>query len=190
MHRIRPMLAALTTVALAALVLLPAAVSAAQNPNGCGQYGPVIYSSMRAPASLRTTGQHEFEYLVSWDSQFVGPGSVGTTGAITVTPGTPLYPSDVLMRLFSNWAQLTDGSVDFGVEVIDPAQSARFFVANYYLTGDKLFASTLVVSIRWQTSSGWSDWTVVPNGPSTSACAPGGVNHYGGLFKEAYGWAG
>jgi hypothetical protein len=178
------------TMTLIAMLLLPAAASATQSPNGCGQYGPVIYSSMPAPSSLRSIGKHKFEYLLTWDSLFGGPGSFSNSSSITFAAGTPLYSSDVLLRLFSNWGQLADGSVDFNVQVIDPTQPARFFVANYYNTGDTLFASTLVVSVRWQTSSGWSDWTVVPNGPSTSACAPGGVNQYGGLFKEAYGWAG
>ena len=86
---------------------------------------------------------------------------------------------------------LPDGSVSFDVTTLNPAQRARFAVTWFLNFRDTVFANSIQSSVRWETSPGvWSAWTALPKGPTTNVCAPGGVNHYGGFFKEAWGWGG
>ena len=103
----------------------------------------------------------------------------------------PIYPDDAFVRPFYLMVTLPDGSVSFDVTTLNPAQRARFAVTWFLNFRDTVFANSIQSSVRWETSPGvWSAWTALPKGPTTNVCAPGGVNHYGGFFKEAWGWGG
>ncbi|HEX8024805.1 MAG TPA: hypothetical protein VF484_01240 [Candidatus Limnocylindrales bacterium] len=187
---LRAALMAVTGLALSGGVV--SAGSGPNSPNACGQYGTVINFTMPLPSSIRTPGTHQYEFRSTWTPEFAGdPGEEIDANSVTFDNAAPVYPGTAFVRLFYLMVQLPDGSVSFDVTTLNPSQAGQFAASWFPADGDKVFASSVQVSVRWETSAGtWSDWTTVSKGPQTSVCAPGGVNHLGGFFKRAWGWGG
>ena len=193
MHSRRLALLQAALTALTALALTAGSASATpSNPNACSQYGSVINFTMPLPDSIRTLGTHQYEFRTTWTPESIGdPGEELDANAVTFDGAAPVYPGTAFVRLFYLMVQLPDGSVSFDVTTLNPSQKAVFAASWLPAAGDTVFASSVQVSVRWETSPGvWSAWTTVPKGPETSACAPGGASHFGGFFKRTWGWGG
>jgi hypothetical protein len=190
-------LALLQTALMAAVALgLSAGVTiAASTPlQACPPpvIGQAITFTMPLPDSIRSAGTHQYEFHDTWTpTDPTDPGMDDATNAVTFDSGAPLYPGDVFVRPFYLMVPMADGSVAFGDTTLNPSQPARFAVTWFLNQHDTVFASSIQSSIRWETSPGvWSAWTVLPKGPAKNPCAPGGSAHWGGFFKEAWGWGG
>lgn len=188
MHSRRLALLQAALTAMTALVLTAGSASAQgpQSGNACGQYGTVINFTMPLPDSIRSVGTHQYEFATTWTG-----GSDDAVNAVTFDSGAPIYPDTAFVRPFYLMVSLPDGSVSFDVTTLNPSQKGRFAISWFPGIGDDAFAASVQVSVRWEISPGtWSAWIALPKGPQTSVCAPGGVNHFGGFFKEAWGWGG
>jgi hypothetical protein len=145
----------------------------------------MIIFTMPVPASMRTPGTHQYEYLSTWDG-----GDETVPYAVTYDSSAPTYADVYYLRPGWIWTRLADGSTTTDINVLNPAQPGRFGL-NWYLNfKDTTFINSITVSVRWETSPGiWSAWQVLPKSPTTNPCQSGGLYHYGGYFKEAWGWA-
>lgn len=188
----RRTVALITGVTMLALVLFPAGAVAAGGPSPCAKL-PVIYFATPVPTAFQAPGTYEWQYHATWtdaDGTFVD-GGITDPATVDVVDGAPVYRGNVLLRVFSAWGQLPDGSIDFGVASIAPTQAAIFFSGWLFNAGDTIFKSTIAQSVRWRVAGGtWSAWIAQAHGPAQSACAPGGANHAGGLFVQSWGWMG
>ena len=174
----------LATGLLVLALALPAWALAAPRDDRCAAYGSLTYS-MALPDSMRTLGTHH----IDWHSTFVDPDGVlqvfDTESQINVVAGAPSYDGQVLLRLFSNWAPLPNGDIDFNVEEINPTQRASFYLVSTFLRGT-LNADTDALSIRWETTPGvWSDWV----SPTRSALRSFCQENFQSLFTKEHGWA-
>ena len=166
------------------MAALPAWALAAPRDDGCAAYGSLTYS-MSLPDSMRTLGTHH----IDWHSTFTDENGdfqvFDTESQIDVVAGAPSYDGQVLLRLFSNWAPLPNGDVDFNVEAINPTQRASFYLVSTFFRGTPN-ATTDALSIRWETTPGvWSDWV----SPTRSALRSFCQENFQSLFTKEHGWA-
>jgi hypothetical protein len=173
-------------IAAAMVVVVSApAVAAPDNDHACSPYGQAINFTLALDSSIRTPGTHAYEFSSAWSG-----GGDDIAYAVTFDPAAPVYPGTAYLRPGWMLVQGLDGHATDQISRLNPAQDARYQITWYLDHGDTMFASSISVSVRWETSPlVWSSWVVIPKGATTSPCAPGGVAHWGGLFHEAWGWA-
>ena len=84
---------------------------------------------------LRRARRHH----IDWHSTFLDENGVlqvfDTQSQIEVVAGAPSYDGQVLLRLFSNWASLPNGDVDFDIQAINPTQRASFYLVSTFFRG-------------------------------------------------------
>ena len=124
MFRSLKRLVLLATGLLVLALALPAWALAAPRDDRCAAYGSLTYS-MALPDSMRTLGTHH----IDWHSTFIDENGdfqvFDTQSQIDVVAGAPSYDGQVLLRLFSNWAPLPNGDVDFDVRRSTPRSGRR-----------------------------------------------------------------
>jgi hypothetical protein len=181
---LRRVITALAAVALLAAV--PGGAVAAPDPSSCASVRTVYYV-MNLPVGYWPVGTGGVEYILTFVDEAGNSFSDDEIHYFQVDSASPAYRGNVLIRLFSNWGMLSDGSFDFDVQTFLPSQPTELLVQEIFDPGTNVARDTLVV--RTSRNGAWSDWTQLPQGPSSSACAPGGNAHAGGLFWQHHGWA-
>jgi hypothetical protein len=184
MRRTLKRFAAPLVIVLALTLALPAVALATPREDRCAAYGSLTYA-MSIPDSMRTLGTHH----IDWHSSFLDENGVlqvfDTQSQIEVVEGAPSYDGQVLIRLFSNWASLPNGDVDFDIQAINPTQRASFYLVSTFFRGTPN-AETDALSIRWETSPGvWSAWVSPPRSALRSFCQ----ENFQSLFTKEHGWA-
>jgi hypothetical protein len=167
------------------VTILPAAASAAQDPDTCGANTATTYTTP-APAGLRTPGTHRIQWKAEFTDAYTGERIVddGIVNQITFDSAAPAYPNAVLIRLFRNTTLLANGEV-VSVDTIRPTQEARMYVNVSWLKGDKFFSGDFEMSFRYETSKNkWSAYQRVAAGPEQSFC----VELTDAIWRKSYGW--
>jgi hypothetical protein len=142
---------------------------------------------MNLPVGYWPVGTGGVEYILTFVDEAGNSFSDDEIHYFQVDSASAAYRGNVLIRLFSNWGMLSDGSFDFDVQRFLPSQPTELLVQEIFDPGTNVASDTLVV--RTSRNGAWSGWTQLPQGPSTSGCAPGGNAHAGGLFWQHHGWA-
>jgi hypothetical protein len=184
----RPRLALVARLAGAALILasvLPSAALAAPSPESCAAYRAVTYSAS-VPQGLRAEGTK----LVQWRSVFTDAATGelvvddGIFNEVTFDADAPLYPNDVLIRLFRSTTILAGGEV-ITVDAIDPAQPARMHVNVSWEPGGRFYTGDMEISFRYEIRNNrWSEWYATTMGPEQSFC----TENTRAIWKKGVGW--
>jgi hypothetical protein len=172
----------IAAAAVAALVLVAVAPASASAESFCGQARSLAFT-LEAPASFQEPGLHRFEWREIYLDEEGNPVEEIVANAIETVPGTDLYTGQVLLRLASVWGMTADGDLVTDVQEMAPDQPARFFASVGYFRDDP-FAGQNQLWVRWETGSGWTDWTSVPSGPERAFCP----SFRADIFRHAYGW--
>ena len=180
----RRVMTALGAVALLAAV--PAGALAAPDPSSCASVR-VVNFVMNLPVGYWPAGTGGIEYIITVVDADGNSFPFDNFHDFQVDPGSVAHRGNVLIRLFSNWGMLADGSIDFDVQSIRPSQPTELLIQEFF---DKsISAARDTVVARTFRSGQWGAWMQLPQGPETSGCAPGGNAHFGGLFWQHHGWA-
>jgi hypothetical protein len=182
----RRVISALAAVAL--LTLAPAGATAAPDPSSCASFRNVYYV-MDLPAGYWPAGAGPVgvEYIFTIVDAAGNSFPFQNAHYFQVDANSVAYRGNVLIRLFSNFGMLADGSVDFDVQSIRASQPTELMVQEFFDKGTNVALDTVIA--RTFRNGQWGDWTQLPQGPSTTVCAPGGNAHFGGLFWQHHGWA-
>jgi hypothetical protein len=165
--------------------ILPAAASAAQDPDTCGANKGTTYTTP-APSGLRTPGTHRVQWKAEYTDAYTGEriSDDGIVNQVTFDSAAPAYPNTVLIRLFRNTTLLADGEVTT-IDAISPTQEARMYVNVSWLKGDRFFTGEFVMSFRYETSRNkWSAYQRLAAGPEQSFC----VEFTDAIWRKNYGW--
>ena len=179
----RALATATATAAMFVGLLLPSAALAKPSDEACAAYRAIPFSTP-VPDAMRTAGTHRFEWYSTFDNADGTTGDALAQNQIKIMPGTPLYPNNVLLRLFRNTTLLADGEV-VTIDEMAPTQPATLYAAAYSFKGDDPFLSSFRTWIRYETSRNhWSAWTELSRGPATNFCNQ--VTN--SMWKKTFGW--
>ena len=177
--------ARLLGVAMLLGAMVPAAASAAQDPDTCGALRATTYT-IPAPAGLRTLGTHRVQWKVEYTDAYTGERIVDDSivNQVTIDNAAPAYPNSVLIRLFRNTTLLAGGE-EITVDSIRPTQAARMYVNVSWLRNDQFFTGEFTISVRYETSKNkWAAYQQVTAGPEQSFC----VQFNSAIWRKNYGW--
>lgn len=179
--RLARLLAAASLVAL----VLPASVAAAPSPDQCASNRAITFSA-NVPDGLRTVGTKNVQWRATFTDAATGELIVddGFINQVTIDSAAPIYPNNVLIRLFRSTTILANGDVIF-VSTINPAQPARMHANVSWLPDEKFFTGNFVFDFRYETKNNhWSSWYPATAGPETSFCP----ELTKAIWKQNYGW--
>jgi len=147
----------------------------------CGQFRTFSFE-LSAPEAFHEVGVHAFQWREEFLDATGTPFIEFADNQVETIAGASTYPGSVLLRLRSNWAWQSDGSVNFSVQSVDPSQDLRFYATVFCEKGDP-FCGKNRLWVRWQDGGSWTPWTEVPAEPVTGAC----TQFRRGVFERSYG---
>jgi hypothetical protein len=165
--------------------ILPAAASAAPSPDQCASNRAITFSAT-VPDGLRTVGTKDVQWRATFTEAATGQLLVddGIFNEVTIDPAAPIYPNNVLIRLFRSTTILANGDIIF-VPAMNPAQPARMHANVSWLPDEKFFTGPFVLDFRYETKNNhWSAWYPTTAGPETSFCP----ELTKAIWKQNYGW--
>jgi hypothetical protein len=175
-HRRRGGLALVAGLALASLL-----TGIASAGGDCGLFRTFAFT-LDAPASFSEPGVHVYQWHEEYLDETGTPVVEDGENQIETAEGAALYTGSVLLRLRSAWGWEADGSINTGVETINPAQDIRFYGTVFCEKGDP-YCGQNRLSFRWQEAGSWTNWVEVSFEPVTSAC----TQFRRGVFERSYG---
>jgi len=178
-------IAQIVGAAMLLAAMLPAGVSAVQDPYSCGASKAATYTTP-APAGLRTAGTHRIQWKAEFTDAYTGENVVDDSimNQVTFDAAAPAYPNAVLIRLFRNTTLLASGDV-ISVDSIRPTQDARMYVNVSWAKDDRFFTGEFRMSFRYETSKNkWSAYQQVTASAEQSLC----VELNDAIWRKNYGW--